>query len=812
MSYSLPTNVDTLVLTGSAAAVGTGSDGADTLISNDAADTLIGGAGNDTFVIDNPAVVLEDSSSSANNIAESSVSYTLPTDVNTLILSGTADLVGAANGADDTLVSNGGIDTLVGGGGNDLFVVNNPDDVLLNVSASDTVEMASTYSLPSGIDTLVLTGSASVAITGNGGNDLITANSGADTLVAGSGVDTFVGGAGADTFVVNSVGDVVQDGYASGSQIESSASYSLPANVDILILDGSDNIEGTANSDADSLVGSSGADTLMGAAGADTLIAGTGPTTLVGGSGNDTFVVNSAGDVVQDGASGVDNVLFASASYSLPTNVNVLQLTGTADLSATANAGNDVLTGNAGEDTITGGSGFDTLVAGTGLDTLVGGSATVYVVNDSADDIVWRSGPSTVESSASFSLPVNIDTLVLTGTANLVATATQTSNSLGDSIVGNAGADTLISGAGPDTLTAGTGVDTLVGGTGATTYVINSAADVITNISTATGNAVDSSISFTLPSNIDSLVLTGSDSLVGEGNDDASNVLTGNSGNDTLISGTSVATLIGGDGDDVFVVNNAEDVVDATTSGTNTIVSSVSYTLPDNVTALILTGTGDLLAAGNTWADSIVGNAGADTLVAGVGNDTLVAGTGSATLIGGVGNDTFVIDSSDDVIEDTVTGEQNTLISSASITLPGNFTTLELSGTAALVGTANATSDAIMGGSGADTLVAGAGTDTLIAGAAANTLIGGSGNTTFVVNSTADVIEGASATASNSLFSSVTYTAPDNVNSLTLTGPGAIAGTGNAGDDVLTAGEGNDTLVAGSGTDTLDRRHGQYDL
>ena len=304
-------------------------------------------------------------------------------------------------------------------------------------------------------------------------------------------------------------------------------------------------------------------------------------------------------------------------------------------------------------------------------------------------------------------------------------------------------------------------------------------------------------------SGIDSLTLTGFDDLIAQGNDDNSNTLIANSADETLISGTGVTTFEGGDGDDTFIVNNQQDVVVASTSATNTVLSSVSYTLPDNVTTLVLTGSANLLAAGNTQADSIVGNSGGDTLVAGTGNDTLVAGAGPATLIGGVGNDTFVIDSDDDVIEDTVTGEQNTLIASVTITLPGNFTTLELSGTGDLAGTANSTNDLILGGPGADTLVAGAGTDTLIAGSAANTLVGGTGNTTFVVNNSGDVIEGASATASNYLLSSVTYTAPGNVNSLTLTGPGDIAAMGNAGNDVLTGGEGSDTLVAGSGTDTL---------
>jgi Ca2+-binding RTX toxin-like protein len=803
VSFSLPTNVNTLELTGSAALIGTANGGADVLISNGGADTLIGGAGNDTFVVDNAGVVVQDGASGSGNTIESSVSYSLPGNVNTLVLTGTADLVGTANGANDTLVSNTGVDTLVGGGGHDLFIVNNPDDVLVNVTASDTVEMMSSgYSLPPDIDLLVLTGSADVSVTGNSGDDSITANAGSDTLVAGSGVDTFVAGSGSDTFVLNSSSDVVQAGQATGSVIESSASYSLPVNVDVLALTGSASIQGTGNAGNDSLVSGAGADTLVAGSGADTLVAGSGPATLIGGSGHDTFIVNDSGDLVEDTASAAANTLISSVSYSLPTDVNTLVLAGSSDLSATTNGGNDLITGNAGADTLTATTGTDTLVAGSGPDTLVGGSGSdLFVVNDSADQVTvsGSSGRDTVESSVSYSLPANVAVLELTGSADLAASA----NGGNDSIVANAGNDTLVAGAGTDTLVAGAGPDTLIGGTGATTYVIDNAGDVIENVSAAPGNAVQSSVSFTLLTGIDALTLTGNGNLVGQGNGDASNVLTANTGNDTLIAGSAITAFEGGEGDDTFIINDTRDVVNASAVGTNAIVSSVSYSLPGNVSTLILTGSTDLVGTGNTLADSIVGNAGSDTLVAGIGNDTLVAGTGPATLIGGVGNDTFVINSASDVLEDTVSGEHNTVISSVSLALPADFNVLTLAGTGNLVGTANSANDLITGNAGEDTLVAGAGADTLVAGIGLDTLVGGTGNTTFEVDNAGDAVQGASATSSNTVIATVSYTAPDNVDSLQLAGPGNIAGTGNAGADTLRGGEGEDTLVAGSGPDTL---------
>jgi len=78
--------VNTLVLSGAANLQGTANAGNDTLISNSGVDTLVGGSGNDTFVVNNAADVVQDSSATASNTVQSSVSYTLPTNVNILSL------------------------------------------------------------------------------------------------------------------------------------------------------------------------------------------------------------------------------------------------------------------------------------------------------------------------------------------------------------------------------------------------------------------------------------------------------------------------------------------------------------------------------------------------------------------------------------------------------------------------------------------------------------------------------------------------------------------------------------------------------
>src|SRR5262249_31239348 len=148
----------------SAALVGTANAGADTLVSNSGADTLVGGAGNDTFVVNSTADVVQDTAGAAANTIQASVSYSLVSNVNTLVLTGTAALTGSANGCADTLISNSGVDTLIGGVGNDTFVINNSADVVQDSSSSanNVIRSSVGYTLPTNVNALTLTGSASV--------------------------------------------------------------------------------------------------------------------------------------------------------------------------------------------------------------------------------------------------------------------------------------------------------------------------------------------------------------------------------------------------------------------------------------------------------------------------------------------------------------------------------------------------------------------------------------------------------------------------------------------------------------------------
>jgi len=344
---------------------------------------------------------------------------------------------------------------------------------------------------------------------------------------------------------------------------------------------------------------------------------------------------------------------------------------------------------------------------------------------------------------------------------------------------------------------------TLIGGTGSVTFVVNNASDVIQAQSTGT-NAIQTSVSYTAADNVQNLAGTGIADLMLTGNT-LTDVITANSGNDTLIAGSRVATLVGGTGNDIFVVNNMSDIVQAQSTGTNTntIQTSVSYTAADKVQNLTGTGSAALTLTGNSLDITITANSGSDTLIAGSGNDTLIAGSGVSKLIGGTGSDTFVVNSASDVVQAQSTGTNiNTINTSVSYVAPANVQNLTGTGSAALTLTGNALSNTIIGNGGSDTLIAGSGNDTLIAGNGVATLVGGTGNDTFVVNNTLDVVQ-AKVGGTNTIQTSVNYTASTSVLNLTGTGSADLTLTGNTLTDVITANSGNDTLIAGSGVATL---------
>ncbi|OYE03115.1 beta strand repeat-containing protein [Nostoc sp. 'Peltigera membranacea cyanobiont' 232] len=571
---------------------------------------------------------------------------------------------------------------------------------------------------------------------------------------------------------------------------------------------GADNLTGTVNMDIisgllgnDTLNGLGDNDTLDGGDGNDLLDGGTGNDSLIGGKGNDTYIVDSIGDTITEGLNAGTDLVKSSVSWVLGNNLENLTLTGTDTINGTGNSLNNILTGNtaanilsgengndnliggAGNDTLLGGAGNDTLDGGLGADSLNGGIGNdIYIVDNPSDTITegLNAGTDLVKSSVSFVLADNVENLTLTGTDAINGTGNSLKNILigntganilsggdgNDSLFGSSGNDTLLGGAGDDTLDGGLGTDSLNGGAGNDVYTVDNLNDTITEGLNAGIDLVKSSVSFVLADNVEKLTLTGSGVINGTGNN-LDNVLIGNTG---------ANILSGGDGN-----------------------------------------------------DSLIGGAGNDSLIGGAGDDTLDGGAGIDSLNGGAGNDVYTIDNLKDTIAEGLNAGIDLVKSSVSWVLGDNLENLTLTGSATigtgnsldniLIGNGSANTltggdgkDSLFGSSGNDSLIGGAGDDTLDGGAGIDSLNGGDGNDIYTVDNLSDIITEGLNAGTDLVNSSVSWVLGDNLENLTLTGTGAITGTGNSlnnilmgntGANTLSGGDGNDRLFGNSGNDSL---------
>ena len=305
-----------------------------------------------------------------------------------------------------------------------------------------------------------------------------------------------------------------------------------------------------------------------------------------------------------------------------------------------------------------------------------------------------------------------------------------------DTLFGGTDDDQLFGGAGDDTLYGGSGRNTLNGGPGSDSYYLQSSDDVVFEAAGWAGtDRVFTAHSFRMfAAHIESLALTGSDDVNGEGNA-YGNVIIGNTGNnhlsglggddtlqggagdDTLDGGTGADLMQGGPGSDTYHVDNLGDRVQekAGWAGTDHVLSSVDFRMAGaHVENLTLAGNAHTRGTGNGLDNILIGNA---------GNNILDGGKGIDTLIGGDGNDIYFTRHRQDVVIEQAGEGTDTIKAFRNELLAGNIENLHLMGSAALNGNGNSGANTIIGNMAGNQLNGRGGIDRLTGQGGADTFV-----------------------------------------------------------------------------------------
>ncbi|MFZ2725657.1 MAG: hypothetical protein WAX77_05370 [Methylococcaceae bacterium] len=393
-------------------------------------------------------------------------------------------------------------------------------------------------------------------------------------------------------------------------------------------------------------------------AGNDTITASSGNDTVDGGAGSDKLIVN------QDLSAFASTIYYTINGTDLYSDGNSYATINTA--LAGVSSSYSIYLGSLGTTTATNIEQYQTDLTGTANnDLLIYQNGTRYYGSAGTDSffanwskvttpIIWNNTPNTVQTVNNVSVSGLERLLLTTGSGNdLMANNASNTN------------DEFYTGAGNDTITASSGYDSIDGGTGIDTFVADwskvSSAVVwnnlpgtvqnIRNFSIAameqllvsTGSGNDEIRNTKVATNDQLFTGAGNDTIAsGEGND----YIDAGKGSDNIDGGVGADTMIGGVGNDKYTVDNIGDVITETSTLSNeidSVSSSVSYTLSDNVENLTLTGALAIDATANTLDNILKGNGAANILIASAGDDKLTGGAGADILNGGLGQDSIIL-------------------------------------------------------------------------------------------------------------------------------------------------------------------------
>jgi peroxidase len=331
-------------------------------------------------------------------------------------------------------------------------------------------------------------------------------------------------------------------------------------------------------------------------------------------------------------------------------------------------------------------------------------------------------------------------------------------------VVGNDDAETLAGGSADDLLTGRGGADSLIGGSGTDTADYSSSAAAV-GVSLLTG--------FGWGGDAQGDSLDGIENIIGSAHDD-------------ILAGAGGAnTLEGRSGNDVYIVDDWDLVVEDAGAGTDTVYSTGHLRLSGNVENLLLHGSADLQAYGNGLSNAIYGNAGSNLLDGDAGVDG---------MYGGAGDDVYFVDNASDLAVESAGEGTDAVFSFAHLRLTANVEGLVLQGSADLQGYGNNLGNAIYGNAGSNLLDGGAGTDFMA---------GGLGNDVYFVDDAGDGVLENEGEGADAVFSFAHLRLTADVETLVLQGGADLQGYGNGSSNTLYGNAGSNLLDGGASADVL---------